>query len=78
VRPRRAILAVAYDGPHLRVFLVDGGIPEEMIPPLGEDGGGLAAVFSRFNGGESNDRRIVRHFLGRWLDEQLDSGGIAR
>jgi hypothetical protein len=69
-----AILAAAYEEPHLRLFLRDGGIPEEMIKPLGEDGGGLAGVFSRFNAGEANERRVLRQFLGRWLDQQLDSG----
>jgi uncharacterized protein (TIGR02391 family) len=69
-----AILGAAYEEQHLRLFLVDGGIPDEMIPPLGDDGRGLAAVFSRFNGAESNERRVIRCFLGRWLDQELDSG----
>src|SRR5262249_33236797 len=69
-----AILSAAYEEPHLRLFLLDGGIPDEMITPLGEDGCGLAAVFSHFNDGESNDRRLIRQFLGRGLDQQLDSG----
>ena len=46
-----AILAAAYEEPHLRFFLLDGGVAEEMIPPLGEDGRRLAGVFSRFNAG---------------------------
>lgn len=68
------VLASAYDEPHLRTFLSDSGIPEEMIPPLGHDGAGLLDLFSLFNGGSSNHRRILRHFLGRWLAQDLDSG----
>jgi uncharacterized protein (TIGR02391 family) len=69
-----AILGAAYEERHLRLFLLDAGIPDEAISPLGDDGSGLPSVFSRFNGGESNDRRVIRHFLGRWLDQELDSG----
>jgi uncharacterized protein (TIGR02391 family) len=68
------ILASAYDEPHLRTFLIDSGIPEEMIPPLGNDGGGLLDLLSLFNGGSSNHRRVLRHFVGRWLAQDLDSG----
>ena len=68
------MLATAYDEPHLESFLLDSGIPQDMIPPLGHDGAGLAALFSLFNGGDSNGRRILRHFLGSWLDQELDSG----
>lgn len=69
-----AILAQVYDETQLESFLLDGGIPEEMIRPLGDHGTGLADLFSRFNGGDSASRRILRHFLGRWLDQELDSG----
>lgn len=68
------ILAGAYDGPHLRTFLIDSGVPEDVLPPLGDDGAGLLELFALFNGGSSNDRRILRHFLGRWLAQDLDSG----
>jgi hypothetical protein len=68
------ILAAAYDEPHLESFLLDGGISQEMIPPLGLDGAGLADLFSVYNGGDSSSRRVLRHFLGRWLDQDLDSG----
>jgi len=68
------ILAAAYDEPHLEAFLLDSGIPQDMIPPLGHDCAGLADLFSLFNGGDSNSRRILRNFLGRWLDQELDSG----
>jgi uncharacterized protein (TIGR02391 family) len=68
------ILEDSYDERHLGVFLIDGGIPQEMIPALGNDGRGLVAFFERFNGGESNERRVIRSFLGRWLDQELDSG----
>ena len=69
------ILSAAYDAPHLRTFLIDSGVPEEMLAPIGEDGaGGLLDLFALFNGGSSNDRRILRHFLGRWLAQDLDSG----
>jgi uncharacterized protein (TIGR02391 family) len=68
------IVAAAYDEPQLQAFLLDGGVPQEMIPPLGDDGGGLADLFSLFNDGDSASRRILRHFLGRWLDQELDSG----
>jgi uncharacterized protein (TIGR02391 family) len=69
-----AILAGTYDEPHLESFLLDSGVPQEMIPPLGVDGAGLADLFSLFNGGGSASRRILRQFLGRWLDQELDSG----
>jgi uncharacterized protein (TIGR02391 family) len=68
------IMALSYDEPQLQAFLLDGGVPQEMIPPLGVDGGGLADLFSLFSGGDSASRRILRHFLGRWLDQELDSG----
>jgi uncharacterized protein (TIGR02391 family) len=68
------ILVATYDEPHLRLFLLDGGIPEAMIPPLGSDGAGLGDLFSLFNGGPANDRRVLRGFLGRWLAQELDSG----
>jgi uncharacterized protein (TIGR02391 family) len=68
------MVAAAYDEPHLRLFLRDGGIPEEMIPQLGQNGAGLVDLFALFNGGASNDRRILRHFVGRWLAQELDSG----
>lgn len=68
------ILASAYDEPHLRTFLIDSGVPGEMLPPLGDDGAGLLDLFALFNGGSSNNRRILRQFLGRWLAQDLDSG----
>lgn len=68
------ILSATYDGPHLRLFLLDGGVPEEMIPPLDQDGVGLADLFALFNGGGANTRRVLRHFLGNWLAQALDSG----
>jgi len=68
------ILAAAYDEPHLRLFLLDAGIPDKMIPPPDDDRAGLAGLFSRFNGGAASDRRILRRFLGRWLAQDLDSG----
>lgn len=68
------ILASAYDEPHLESFLLDSGIPQEMIPPLGHDGAGLADLFALFNGGDSASRRTLRHFLGRWLEQELDTG----
>lgn len=68
------ILAATYDEPYLELFLLDGGIPKEMIPPLGDDGAGLADLFALFNGGDSNSRRILRQFLGRWIDQEFDSG----
>lgn len=68
------ILAAAYDEPQLESFLLDSGVPRGMIPPLGHDGAGLADLFVLFNVGGSNSRRILRQFLGRWLDQELDSG----
>jgi uncharacterized protein (TIGR02391 family) len=68
------ILAAAYDEPYLESFLLDGGIPKEMIPRLGDDGAGLADLFALFNGGDSNSRRVLRQFLGRWIDQEFDSG----
>lgn len=67
------ILTATYDSDQLGLFLVDGGIPQNVIPPLG-DGGGLADLFSLFANGDSDSRRIIRHFLGRWLAQELDSG----
>ena len=69
-----AILSATYDERHLRTFLTDSGIPDEMMPPLQMDGSGLLDLFGLFNSGDSNDRRILRHFLGRWLAQDLDSG----
>lgn len=68
------IMGAAYDEPQLRTFLADSGIPEQMIPPLGVDGRGLLDLFSLFNGGAADARRILRSFVGRWLAQDLDSG----
>lgn len=68
------ILSDAYDEPDLCFFLLDGGVSQEMIPPLGTDGTGLGDLFSLFNGGDGNTRRVLRRFLGRWLTQELDSG----
>jgi uncharacterized protein (TIGR02391 family) len=69
-----AVLVATYDEHELELFLLDGGIPREMIPSLGDDGAGLADLFALFNGGSSNVRRVLRDFLGRWLAQELDSG----
>jgi len=67
-------IGAAYDAPQLEAFLLDGGVPQEMISPLGVNGAGLADLVSLFNGGDSASRRILRNFLGHWLDQELDSG----
>jgi uncharacterized protein (TIGR02391 family) len=67
------VLESAYDAEHLRTFLLDSDVPEEMLPAPDQalDVGGL---LSQFNGGPSGVRRTLRLFLGRWLEQDLDSG----
>jgi uncharacterized protein (TIGR02391 family) len=68
------ILWSAYDPWSLEAFLLDGGIPKEMIPELGDDGARVGDLFALFNNGSSATRRLLREFVGRWLAQDLDSG----
>jgi len=67
------ILAGHYAPNRLADFLEDGGIPPAMIPPLADPEKGLHELFGLFDG-LSSHRRVLRHFLGRWLAQELHSG----
>jgi uncharacterized protein (TIGR02391 family) len=67
------ILAGYYAPDRLRLFLEDSQIPPDMIAPLDDPEAGLLDLFRRFDG-PSAQRRVLRHFLGRWLGQELPSG----
>ncbi len=67
------IVAGHYAPDRLRLFLEDSQIPPDMIAPLDDPEAGLLDLFRRFDG-PSAQRRVLRHFLGRWLGQELPSG----
>lgn len=66
----------AYTGTQLERFLTESGIPQEYVP---EFEGGTKWVFVydalvALAEGGSAQRRSLRRFLGKWLDQHLHSG----
>jgi uncharacterized protein (TIGR02391 family) len=57
------------------LFLDEQGIPPNwLVLPDGTDAGDAHAVLATVWRAGSQGRRLVRHFLGRWLDGQLITG----
>jgi uncharacterized protein (TIGR02391 family) len=67
------ILAGHYAPDRLRMFLEDSQIPPDMIGSLDDPEAGLRELFRRVDG-PSGQRRVLRHFFGRWLGQELPSG----
>lgn len=57
-------------------FLRDSGIPEEYLGSVdGQDNWTYTlAVFERLHDGGSTTRRLLREFIGRWLENKLHDG----
>jgi uncharacterized protein (TIGR02391 family) len=56
-------------------FLRDEGIPPPELPvPPGTEEGDAYVILTRLWRWGSPGRRLVRHFIGRWLDDQLMTG----
>jgi uncharacterized protein (TIGR02391 family) len=56
----------------LHRFLSDSGIPEEWLDSDSADGAGyISSVLDRLQEGGSEARRILRIFIGQWLDGDL-------
>lgn len=65
-----------YTASQLPRFLVDSGIPEEYVPPPANESkwAYLMGVFEQVHDGGSSSRRVLRAFLGRWLENRLHTG----
>jgi uncharacterized protein (TIGR02391 family) len=64
-----------YASDQVVIFLGDQGIPPGWLAlPDGTAGGDAHAVLATVWRAGSKGRRLVRHFLGRWLDGQLITG----
>ncbi len=70
------VIGDAYTGTQLGRFFEESGVPHEWIPPFGD---GTKWVYVRellvaLAEGGTAQRRVVRRFLGAWLDNRLHSG----
>lgn len=64
-----------YRPDQIPLFLADAGIPLDRIPlPSGAQRDDVNAVLEALDQWGSEGRRIMRGFLGRWLDDQLHTG----
>ncbi|MEW2386568.1 TIGR02391 family protein [Micromonospora sp. NPDC047707] len=64
-----------YRPDQIPLFLEESGIPLDRIPlPEGTPRGDVDAVLKALDQWGSEGRRIMRSFLGRWLDDQLHTG----
>ena len=57
-------------------FLRDSGVPEEFLTAVGSEDNwaSVLAVFERLHDGGSAARRVLRQFLGQWLENRLHTG----
>lgn len=68
-------IASQFSGGELPTFLRDAGIPEEHVPPFeGTEWRYLSETLQALWEREMPGRRIVRRFLGAWLDDELEVG----
>lgn len=66
-------IAERFSGSELPVFLRDCGIPEEHVPPYdGTKWRYLSDALQQLWAREAPGRRVVRRFLGAWLDDELE------
>lgn len=64
-----------YRPDQIPLFLEESGIPLDRIPlPEGTRHDNVSAVLAALDQWGSEGRRILRAFLGRWLDDQLHTG----
>lgn len=65
-----------YTAAQLPRFLLDSGIPEELLPPEVSHSkwAYVLEVFERLHDGGSAARRALREFIGRWLENRLHTG----
>jgi hypothetical protein len=57
-------------------FLRDSGVPEDFVTAVGGEDNWeyVLAVFERLHDGGSAARRVLRQFLGQWLENRLHTG----
>jgi uncharacterized protein (TIGR02391 family) len=66
-----------YRPDQIPLFLEEAGIPLDRLPlPDGVQDGDVNAVLAALDQWGSEGRRILRTFLGRWLDNRLHSGPV--
>jgi uncharacterized protein (TIGR02391 family) len=63
-----------YRPDQIPLFLNDSGIPLDRVPVSDNSSESVAAVLAALDLWGSEGRRILRAFLGRWLDDQLHTG----
>src|SRR5207248_3224847 len=64
-----------YRRDQIPLFLRESGIPLERVPvPEGTSETDVDAVLEALDQSGSEGRRILRTFLGRWLDDRLHTG----
>lgn len=74
-------VAEEYTPPQILVFLSESGVPVDRLPlpeetpdVRGDPGGYVCGVLIGLDGWGSEGRRILREFIGSWLDDHLISG----
>jgi uncharacterized protein (TIGR02391 family) len=72
-----SVIAARYTPGQLGLFLESGGVSRELIPDLAEPEGGLRDLFTALLDGPAQHRRTLRHFLGVWLSQGLQTGPTA-
>lgn len=70
------VIGDAFTPSQLPRFLRDSGIPEEYLGPVEEQDNWsyTLVVFERLHDGGSAARRVLREFIGRWLEDKLHDG----